>query len=81
MLGHVASPEYAPTAKRAVCAGCGKVKIPHEETDKGPLCRNCVSAATTIRIDYVISGRVFSKFLRGNIAAVPSRPHRAKGEV
>jgi hypothetical protein len=73
MLGHVQSPDYEPTARRSICAGCRKPSIAHEETDQGTLCRKCVSSATTIRIDYIINGQVFTKRLKGALVAAPSK--------
>jgi hypothetical protein len=70
MIAAVQSDEQEPTAKREICARCGKPVIPHELSDQGPLCRPCTLEATEIRLEYVIDGRIFSKKLKGNIRSV-----------
>jgi hypothetical protein len=70
MIAAVQSEEQELTAKREICARCGKPVIPHELSDQGPPCRPCTLGATEIRLEYVIDGRIFSKKLKGNLRSV-----------
>lgn len=71
--------EHEPSAKRETCKPCGKITIPHEQTDQGHLCRRCTDSATEIRIEFVIAGRTYTKHLR-RLSAVES-PGKKKTAV
>jgi hypothetical protein len=64
------SEDYDPDAKRERCIACGTVSIPKEHVEKGPICRNCVVAATEIRVSLVIRGLTYTKQLKGRISVV-----------
>jgi hypothetical protein len=70
MIGHVQTDEQEATAKRVICAHCRKAVIPHEETDRGSLCRKSVETATEIWVSWVIDGVTYRKKLKGKILAV-----------
>lgn len=71
--------EHESSAKRETCRPCGRVVIPHEHTDQGYLCRRCTDSATEVRIEFVISGRTFTKHLKRAIAAVvPAKNGRTR---
>jgi hypothetical protein len=64
MIAHVISDEVEPTAKRHVCICCHRSAYAHEETEQGVICRKCVSDSTAIRLEYVINGKIYSKWLK-----------------
>lgn len=77
MIGLIHSDEISLGARREVCARCKRPSVPHEITQKGPLCRGCVLDATEIHVHYVIDGTIFSKQIKGRLAAVGAKKTKA----
>jgi hypothetical protein len=65
MINHSVTDEREATATRENCGVCRRIVVPHEHTEQGWLCRKCTDSATIVRLEYVIEGRLFSKFLKG----------------
>ena len=70
LIGHVATDELEGIAKRVMCAHCRKAVIPHEETDRGALCRKSVESSTEIWVSFVIDGVTYRKLLKGRLSVV-----------